>query len=185
MCGQDWRQFIIHTSTHTQADIRIKGEQEIKWFAWKCKKRQNSHTASSMGSFNIVDTVGRGQNVVVHSSPRSTVTQQVHENLEHPWEQPVYTMPFIVHSLYSDIQSEATYPPVLWFRSLVSCPLAFVVEFLVFVRWSVIEKLKSPEVLPPIMGVYKGPSPVLFCLIILCPLLLFEMVHARILVKWM
>lgn len=44
-------------------------------------------------------TVGRGRNFIVRSYPQSTMTWQVHENLQHPWEQPVYTMAYIVYSL--------------------------------------------------------------------------------------
>lgn len=82
----------------------------------------------------ICSEMQKKTNVIVHiivcSDRQSAMTRQVHENLQHPWEQPVYTMTFIVHSLCSDFLSEATYSPVLWFRSLVSCPPPFVVLFL-------------------------------------------------------
>lgn len=79
-------------------------------------------------------------------------------------------------SLSAVFQSEATHSPVLWFRSLVSCPPAFccgVFRPSVCLTWSVSEKLQSPGKFcrPPIMAAHKGPNPVL--LIILSPLFLY------------
>ena len=86
----------------------------------------------------------------------------------------------------SDSQSEATSSPVLWFRSLVSCPAAIVEELLGYWYFSVvIEKLKSPGKfsLPFIMVVHKGPSPVLLFDHFVLIVTLFRLVHAGVLVK--
>lgn len=54
------------------------------------------------------------------------MTRQVHENLQHPWEQPVYTMTFIVCCLYSEFSLTQRVFPVLRLSSLVSCPPTFI-----------------------------------------------------------
>lgn len=131
-----------------------KGSRKRNYLRGNAKKRQKWHCPPSVRN----DTEGPWER-------------------RHPWEQPVYTMTCIVHSLYCDFESEATYSPVLWFRSLVSCPPGFCCEVcrpLLYLSWSVIEKLGSPGkfCIPPIMVAHKEPSPVLLCLIILSPLLL-------------
>lgn len=86
-----------------------------------------------------MDTVSRGQNLIVCSYPQSTMTRQVHENHEHH-ENNLCTQ-------WPELQSEATYSPFLWFRSFVSCLPAFFVELLFRPLFWVCLSLKSSKVL--------------------------------------
>lgn len=139
-CGQYWGQSIIHTYTHTQTGIMIKGNQLI------CKSRQICYCLHYLST--------------QHRHSRLMRTSDIH--LEH-------TITFVVCSVCSNFSlwsSMIFYSPVLWFRSLVSCPPAFVVlsRPLIFLSWSVIEELLGSSFFHLLMVFYRGQSPVLLFL---------------------
>lgn len=135
-------QSFIHTPTPRLASW----SKETNWSAQNCKSRQICYCLHYLST--------------QHRHSRLMRTSGIH--LEH-------TITFVVCSVCSDFSvwsSMIFYSPVLWFRSLVSCPPAFVVlsRPLIFLSWSVIEELLGSSFFHLLMVFYRGQSPVLLFL---------------------